>query len=78
MPRFKVMVWKDYHVSETYYKTIKAKNAEDAMALAEDAIADGDYDCMLVDQEYSKCTIEANENSVELIEEGEKYDIATI
>lgn len=71
MPKFKVMVWKDYRVSETYYKTVEAENAKDAMVLAEEAIADDDYDSMLGDQEYSTCTIEANENSVELIEEGE-------
>ena len=71
MPKFKVMVFKDYRVSETYYKTVEADNEEDAMVLAEEAIADDDYDSMLGDPEYFTCTIEANENSIELIKEGE-------
>ena len=68
MPKFKVMVWVDYSVTETYFKTVEAENEADAMLLAEQAIEEGNYD----EEWDSNCydiTTEANENSVELIED---------
>ena len=65
MKKFKVMVWKDYKVSESYYKTVEANTEEEAIALAEEAIIDENYDSILGDQERFDIVIKANENSVE-------------
>lgn len=71
MKKFKVMVWVDYSVTETYFKTVEAENEVDAMRLAEAAIEEGDYDEEW-DRNCFDITTEANENSVELIKEEEK------
>ena len=61
------MVWKDYRVSETYYKTVEAETEEEAISIAEEAIADEDYDSFLGDQERYDIVIRANENNIEEI-----------
>ena len=65
--KFKVMVWKDYRVSETYYKTVEAETEEEAISIAEEAIADEDYDSFLGDQERYDIVISANETNIEEI-----------
>ena len=65
--KFKVMVWKDYRVSETYYKTVEAETEEEALSIAEEAIADEDYDSFLGDQERYDVVIKASENNIEEI-----------
>lgn len=72
MPKYRIMVWKEYEVCETYYKTVEADNEQDAMVLAEEAIADGDYDSYDGDSECFEIKINANENSIEIIEDEEE------
>lgn len=67
--KFRVMVWKDYKVSESYYKTVEAETEEEAMELAEEAIREENYDCLLGDQEIYDVKIQSNENSIEVINE---------
>jgi len=69
MPKYRVMVWKDYTVSETYYKTVEADNEEEAAELAEDAIRNEDYDSHLGDSECFDVKIQANEGSITPVED---------
>ena len=71
MPKYRVMVWKDYTVSETYYKTVEADNEEEAAELAEESIRNDDYDSYLGDSEYFDVKIQANEGSITPVEDDE-------
>ena len=68
MKTYKVLVWHDYKVTDTYMVEVQADSIEDAMVLAEEEVQDGNgipySDHVRMDE-----TFEASENNVELVEE---------
>ena len=68
MKTYKVLVWHDYKVTDTYMVEVQADSVEDAMVLAEEEVQDGNgipySDHVRMDE-----TFEASENSVTLVEE---------
>ena len=68
MKTYKVLVWHDYKVTDTYMVEVQADSIEDAMALGEEEVQDGNgipySDHVRMDE-----TFEASENNVTLVEE---------
>lgn len=68
MKTYKVLVWHDYKVTDTYMVEVQADSVEDAMALAEEEVQDGNgipySDHVRMDESF-----EASENNVTLVEE---------
>ena len=68
MKTYKVLVWHDYKVTDTYMVEVQADSIEDAMALAEGEVQDGNgtpySDHVRMDESF-----EASENNVTLVEE---------
>ena len=68
MKTYKVLVWHDYKVTDTYMVEVQADSVEDAMVLAEEEVQDGNgipySDHVRMDE-----TFEASENNVTLVEE---------
>ena len=69
MKTYKVLVWHDYKVTDTYMVEVQADSIEDAMVLAEEEVQDGNgipySDHVRMDE-----TFEASENNVtEIVEE---------
>ena len=68
MKTYKVLVWHDYKVTDTYMVEVQADSVEDAMVLAEEEVQDGNgipYSAHVRMDE----TFEASENNVTLVEE---------
>ena len=68
MKTYKVLVWHDYRVTDTYMVEVQAESIEDAMALAEEEVQDGNGE-IYSDHIRMDETFEASENNVELVEE---------
>lgn len=68
MKTYKMKVWHEYKVTETYEVEVQASSEEEAMDLAEEAARNGEGelwdDPLRFDHSY-----EANENSIETIED---------
>jgi|TARA_R100000081_G_C4768189_1_gene143967 Tfp pilus assembly protein PilX len=64
MKTYKIQVWHDYQVTDTYEVEVQASSEEEAMQLAEEAVRNGD--CELWNEgERMEHSFEANENSIE-------------
>ena len=68
MKTYKVLVWHDYKVTDTYAVLVQAESIEDAMVLAEEEVQDGNG-IPYSDQTRSDETFEASENNVIEIDE---------
>tara|TARA_Y100000114_G_scaffold89164_1_gene82667 strand:- start:1589 stop:1798 length:210 start_codon:yes stop_codon:yes gene_type:complete len=68
MKTYKVLVWHDYKVTDTYMVEVQAESIEDAMVLAEEEVQDGNGE-IYSDHIRMDETFEASENNVTLVEE---------
>ena len=70
MKTYKVLVWHDYKVTDTYKVEVQAESIEDAMTLAEEEVRQGNgtlYSDTYRDLDLE--TFEASENNVTEIDE---------
>ena len=66
MATYRVIVFKDYKVTETYEVFVEANTEDEAMTLAEQEVAsDSENISLMGDVEYFDVFIEANENGVD-------------
>jgi hypothetical protein len=66
MATYRVIVFKDYKVTETYEVFVEANTEAEAMSLAEQEVAsDSENISLMGDVEYFDIFIEANENGVD-------------
>ena len=68
MTTYKMKVWHDYQVTETYEVEVEASSEEEAMQLAEEAVLMGGGS-LLGDPDTLEHTYEVNEDSIETIED---------
>ena len=68
MKTYKMKVWHDYQVTETYEVEVQASSEEEAMELAQEAVLMGGGN-LLGDPDRFDHSYEANENSIETIED---------
>ena len=68
MTIYKMKVWHDYQVTETYEVEVEASSEEEAMQLAQKAVLMGGGS-LLGDPDTLEHTYEVNEDSIETIED---------
>ena len=68
MTTYKMKVWHDYQVTETYEVEVEASSEEEAMQLAQKAVLMGGGR-LLGDPDTLEHTYEVNEDSIETIED---------
>lgn len=68
MTTYKMKVWHDYQVTETYEVVVQASSEEEAMQLAEEAVRNGEGEPW-GDSDRFDHSYETNENSIETIED---------
>ena len=64
MKTYKMKVWHDYQVTDTYEVEVQASSEEEAMQLAEEAVRNGEGE-LWNEGERMEHAFEANENSIE-------------
>ena len=64
MKTYKVKVWHDYQVTDTYEVEVQASSEEEAMQLAEQAVENGEGE-LWGEGDRMEHAFEANENSIE-------------
>ena len=64
MKTYKIKVWHDYQVTDTYEVEIQASSEEEAMQLAEQAVENGEGE-LWGEGDRMEHSFEANENSIE-------------
>lgn len=68
MKTYKMKVWHDYQVCDTYEVEVQASSEEEAMQLAEEAVRNGEGR-LFGESDAFDDTWEVNENSIETIED---------
>ena len=68
MKTYKMKVWHDYQVCDTYEVEVQASSEEEAMQLAEEAVRNGEGK-LFGKQDAFDDTWEVNDNSIETIED---------
>lgn len=64
MKTYKMKVWHDYQVTDTYEVEVQASSEEEAMQLAEQAVENGEGE-LWGEGDRMEHAFEANENSIE-------------
>ena len=64
MKTYKIQVWHDYQVTDTYEVEVQASSEEEAMQLAEEAVQNGEGE-LWGEGDRMEHAFEANENSIE-------------
>ena len=64
MKTYKIQVWHDYQVTDTYEVEVQASSEEEAMQLAEQAVQNGEGE-LWGEGDRMEHAFEANENSIE-------------
>lgn len=64
MKTYKIQVWHDYQVTDTYEVEVQASSEEEAMQLAEQAVENGEGE-LWGEGDRMEHAFEANENSIE-------------
>ena len=64
MKTYKMKVWHDYQVTDTYEVIVQASSEEEAMQLAEQAVENGEGE-LWGEGDRMEHAFEANENSIE-------------
>ena len=64
MKTYKMKVWHDYQVTDTYEVEVQASSEEEAMQLAEEAVQNGEGE-LWGEGDRMEHAFEANENSIE-------------
>ena len=64
MKTYKIKVWHDYQVTDTYEVEVQASSEEEAMQLAEQAVENGEGE-LWGEGDRMEHAFEANENSIE-------------
>ena len=67
MKTYKVKVWHDYQVTDTYEVEVQASSEEEAMQLAEQAVENGEGE-LWGEGDRMEHAFEANENDVEILD----------
>jgi len=67
MKTYKMKVWHDYQVCDTYEVEVQASSEEEALGLAEEAVRNGGGR-LFVEGDTFDHSYEANENSIETVE----------
>lgn len=68
MTTYKMKVWHDYQVTETYEVEVQASSEEEAMQLAEEAVQNGEGRLFGEGDAFDH-SYEVNDNSIETIED---------
>ena len=67
MKTYKIQVWHDYQVTDTYEVEVQASSEEEAMQLAEEAVRNGEADLWSEGERFEH-SFEANDNSIEQLD----------
>ena len=67
MKTYKMKVWHDYQVTDTYEVEVQASSEEEAMQLAEEAVQTGEGE-LWGEGDRMEHAFEANENDVEILD----------
>lgn len=68
MTTYKMRVWRDFQVTETYEVEVQASSEDEAMQLAEEAVQNGEGRLWSEGEPFDM-SWEADENSIETIED---------
>jgi predicted RNase H-like HicB family nuclease len=68
MTTYKMRVWHDFQVTDTYEVEVQASSEEEAMQLAEEAVRNGEGNLWSEGEPFDM-SWEADENSIETIED---------
>ena len=64
MKTYKMRVWHDYQITDTYEVEVQASSEDEAMKLAEEAVRNGECE-LWSEGERMEHSFEADENSIE-------------
>ena len=67
MKTYKMRVWHDYQITDTYEVEIQASSEEEAMQLAEESVRNGEWE-VWNEGEQMEHSFEADENSIEQLD----------
>ena len=67
MKTYKMRVWHDYQITDTYEVVLEASSEEEAMQLAEETVRNGEWE-VWNEGERMEHSFEADENSIEQLD----------
>ena len=67
MKTYKIKVWHDYQVTDTYEVEVQASSEEEAMQLAEHAVENGEGE-LWGEGDRMEHSFEANDNDIEILD----------